>query len=241
MTQIVRDWFSDWNIVSIIARLVLASVVGFIIGYDRERKNKPAGIRTHILVCLGTALATMAAVFAYYQFPESNIDITRLAGQVVTGIGFLGAGIIFISNKNRVEGLTTAAGMWACTCCGIAIGFGFLEGTIITVILIVITMLLLPVMERKVHRREIQFDLYLEFEQGTTPAGFLHLLHAEDVSYSNYRVIQEDNGKEGPIAILSVSMKPTADKEAFLSRIRELDGLQYVHEHIPRRERERSL
>ena len=241
MTQVVRDWFSDWNMVSIIVRLLISSVVGFLIGYDRERKNKPAGIRTHILVCLGTTLATMAAVFAFYKFPESNIDVTRLAGQVVTGIGFLGAGIIFISNKNRVEGLTTAAGMWACTCCGIAIGFGFLEGTIITVILIVITMLILPVLERKVRRREKLFDLYLEFKQGTSPAGFLHLVHSEDVSYSNYRVVQPDNGKEGPIVILSISMKPTADKEAFIAKIKELDSVQYVHVHIPRRDRERSL
>ena len=241
MTQVVKDWFSDWNMVSIIVRLLISSVVGFIIGYDRERKNKPAGIRTHILVCLGTTLATMAAVFAFYKFPESNVDVTRLAGQVVTGIGFLGAGIIFISNKNRVEGLTTAAGMWACTGCGIAIGFGFLEGTIITVILIVITMLILPVLEQKVRRREKLFDLYLEFEQGTSPAGFLHLVHAEDVSYSNYHVVQPDNGKEGPIVILSISMKPTADKEAFISQIRELDGMKYVHVHIPRRDRERSL
>ena len=139
MTQIVRDWFSDWNIVSIIARLVLASVVGFIIGYDRERKNKPAGIRTHILVCLGTALATMAAVFAYYQFPESNIDITRLAGQVVTGVGFLGAGIIFISNKNRVEGLTTAAGLWTTAAVGLGCGAGFYELCIIATIAILIS------------------------------------------------------------------------------------------------------
>lgn len=241
MTHAVNDWFADWNVVSIIIRLLIAAIVGFLIGYDRERKNKPAGIRTHILVCLGTALATMAAIYAFYKYPQSNVDVTRLAGQVVTGIGFLGAGIIFISNKNRVEGLTTAAGMWACTCCGIAIGFGFLEGTIIAVILIVITMLLLPVMERKVRRREKLFDLYLEFEQGASPAGFLHLLHAEDVSYSNYRVIQNDNGKEGPIIILSVSMKPTYDEEAFLTRIRDLDGLKYVHEHIPRRDRERSI
>ena len=196
MTQLVKAWFADWNILSIIIRLVLSGVVGFLIGYDRERKNKPAGIRTHILVCLGTALATMTAMYALYMFPNTNIDITRLGGQMVAGIGFLGAGVIFISNKNRVEGLTTAAGLWACTCCGLAIGFGFLEGTIITVVLIIITMLLLPLFERNVRHNRDNFDLYIEFETGTSPAGFLRLLHSRDVSYSNYRVIQEDNGKE---------------------------------------------
>ena len=234
MSQAVKEWFADWNVVSIIVRLLVAGLVGFLIGLDRERRNKPAGIRTHILVCLGTALATMTAVYALYMFPDTSIDVTRLGGQMVAGIGFLGAGVIFISNKNRIEGLTSAAGMWACTCCGLAIGFGFLEGTIITVILIIITMLLLPVFERHVNRREKQFDLYIEFEQGTSLSGFLRLLHTGDVSYSNYRVIQEDNGKEGPIAILSISIR-SADKESFLAHVRELNGLKYLHEHLPRK------
>ena len=234
MALAVKEWFSDWNAVSIIVRLVIAGIVGFLIGYDRERKNKPAGIRTHILVCLGTALATMAAVYVYYMFPNTNIDITRLGGQMVAGIGFLGAGVIFVSNKSRIEGLTTAAGLWACTCCGLAIGFGFFEGTLITVILIIITMLLLPVFERNVRRREKTFDLYIEMEQGVSLAGFLRLLHTSDLSYSNFRVIQEDTGKEGPIAIISISMNQNADKDAFLARLQELDGLKYLHEHQPK-------
>ena len=154
---------------------------------------------------------------------------------MIAGIGFLGAGVIFISNKSMIEGLTSAAGMWACTCCGLAIGFGFFEGTLITVILIVITMLLLPVFERHLSRREQQFDLYIEFEQGNSLAGFLRLLHTEDISYSNFRVIQEDNGKEGPIAILSISMDRSADKQAFLTHVRELEGLRYLHEHYPKK------
>ena len=165
MAQVANEWFSDWNAVSILVRLLIAGIVGFLVGYDRERKNKPAGLRTHILVCLGAALATMTALYAVYMFPDTNIDITRLGGQMITGIGFLGAGVIFISNKNRVEGLTTAAGLWACTCCGLAIGFGFLEGTLVTVVLIIITMLLLPIFEKNVRHRRKQFDLYLEFDQ----------------------------------------------------------------------------
>ena len=100
MAQAVNEWFSDWNVVSILVRLLIAGIVGFLVGYDRERKNKPAGLRTHILVCLGAALATMTALYAVYMFPDTNIDITRLGGQMITGIGFLGAGVIFISNKN---------------------------------------------------------------------------------------------------------------------------------------------
>ena len=232
MYQAVKEWFADWNVVSIIVRLLIASLIGFLIGFDRERKNKSAGIRTHILVCLGTTLATLSSVYALQMFPDANVDVTRVAGQIVTGIGFIGAGVIFISDKKRVEGLTTAAGLWACTCCSIASGFGFFEGMIITAIQIILALLLLPLFERTVHHRRKQYDLYVEFDPGVSPAGFLRLLHTEDVSYTNYRVLQEDNGKEGPIAILSISMKPTDDKDAFLLHVRELDGLRYLHEHL---------
>ncbi len=235
MAQAANEWFSDWNAVTILVRLLIAGIVGFLVGYDRERKNKPAGLRTHILVCLGAALATMTALYAVYMFPDTNIDITRLGGQMITGIGFLGAGVIFISNKNRVEGLTTAAGLWACTCCGLAIGFGFLEGTLVTVALIIITMLLLPVFEKNVRHSRKQFDLYLEFDQGTSPGGFLRLLHSNDISYSNYRVIQEDNGKEGPIVIVSISMTKKQNKEEFFTQLNALNGLKFLHEHTPRR------
>lgn len=235
MAQVVREWFSDWNVASILIRLLIAGIVGYLIGFDRERKSKPAGIRTHILVCLGTALATMTAIYALHLFPDANIDITRIGSQMVSGIGFLGAGVIFISNKNRVEGLTTAAGLWACTCCGLAIGFGFFEGTLVTIALIVITMLLVPVFEKRVHRDRNKFDLYLEFDQGTSPSGFLRLLHSNDISYSNYRVIQEGSEKEGPIVIVSISMNKTQSKEEFLTQLEALDGMKYIHEHTPRR------
>ena len=232
MYQAVKEWFADWNVVSIIVRLLIAGIIGFIIGFDRERKNKPAGIRTHILVCLGTARATLTSVYALNMFPEANVDVTRVAGQIVTDIGFIGAGVIFISDNKRVEGLTTAAGLWAGTCCGIATGFGFFEGTLFTVILIIITLLLLPLFEQTVHHRRKQYDLYIEFDPGTSPAGFLRLLHTEDIAYTNYSVIQEDNGKDGPVVILSILMRPLDDKDAFMSRAREIEGLRFLHEHL---------
>ncbi|MBR6357633.1 MAG: hypothetical protein IKR99_05700, partial [Lachnospiraceae bacterium] len=77
--------------------------------------------------------------------------------------------------------------------------------------------------------------LYLEFDQGTSPAGFLRLLHSNDISYSNYRVIQEDNGAEGPIVIVSISMNKKQNKEEFFTQLNELNGLKFLHEHMPRR------
>ena len=110
MTAIIT-FFHLWSIPSVIARLIIATLAGAIIGLDREAKNKEAGIKTHALVCMGAALAMIVNEFAFYQFPGSNIDITRMGAQVISGIGFLGVGTIIVTMRSRVVGLTTAAGL----------------------------------------------------------------------------------------------------------------------------------
>ena len=122
-------------------RLVLAVVVGGLIGYEREAKNRPAGFRTHILVCLGAAVTSMIQLYSIQdttnlilQHPElQNVlkaDIGRLGAQVITGVGFLGAGTI-IHEKGSVKGLTTAASIWTVACIGLAVGFGYYTLTIL--------------------------------------------------------------------------------------------------------------
>lgn len=231
MWNIIRQWVADWNMTSILIRLVMAWVIGFLIGIDREYKQRTVGVRTHVLVCVGTALATMTASYAQNVYPASNIDITRLGGQMIAGIGFLGAGAILVTKRNRIMGLTTAAGLWVCACSGLAIGFGFFEGAIITVILVVITQLLLPVLEKYLHRSDRMFDLYLEFGQGQSLSGLLRLLNSEDVSYSDFHIIRDDDGKEGPILTVNVRIRKQAAMDAFLSKVRELEGLEYMSQN----------
>ncbi|HLR89065.1 MAG TPA: MgtC/SapB family protein, partial [Atopostipes sp.] len=108
-------------------RVVLAIFVGGLIGTERDIKNRAAGIRTHMLVCLGAAVVMMTNQYVVESFPESNLDITRMGAQVVSGIGFLGAGTILVTSHNRIRGLTTAAGLWAAATLGLAIGIGFYE------------------------------------------------------------------------------------------------------------------
>lgn len=119
----------------VILRLLLAIIVGGLIGYEREYKNRPAGFRTHILVCVGAAVTSMIQLYMIQetssmilQHPalESALktDIGRLGAQVVTGVGFLGAGTI-IHEKGSVKGLTTAASIWVVACIGLAVGLGY--------------------------------------------------------------------------------------------------------------------
>ncbi len=119
----------------VIIRLILAIIVGGLIGYEREYKNRPAGFRTHILVCIGAAVTSMIQMYAIQETSnmillhpalESALkaDVGRLGAQVVTGVGFLGAGTI-IHEKGSVKGLTTAASIWVVACIGLAVGLGY--------------------------------------------------------------------------------------------------------------------
>lgn len=170
----------------------------------------------------------MTSTFVLFFLPDASMDVTRLGGHVIAGIGFLGAGSIFMATRNRFEGLTTAAGLWAGCCCGIAIGFGFVEGTVIAVILIVITRILLPVFEKSVRPHNRLFDLYVEFKQGQPLGSFLRLLHTENLSVSDFHIIQEDTGTEGTIAAMTIKMDTHTDKDAFLEQVRNLSSVAFI-------------
>lgn len=117
----------------VIIRLILALLLGGLIGKERGQLNRPAGIRTHMIVCTSSALIMLLGSFMAVEYP--NIDITRLAAQVVSGIGFLGAGAI-LKDGFSVRGLTTAATLWVVACIGLAVGGGFYIGAILTTLLV---------------------------------------------------------------------------------------------------------
>ena len=117
----------DVNVLSVTVRLLLAVACGGAIGIEREFKRRPAGFRTHILICLGAAMTTLTSQFLSLNM-NYNTDVARLGAQVVAGIGFIGAGTIIVTRRQRVKGLTTAAGLWTAAIVGLAIGGGFYEG-----------------------------------------------------------------------------------------------------------------
>lgn len=130
----------------LVIRLVVSAVIGGFIGIEREVSNRPAGLRTHILVSVGSTLIMLVSIFGF-----DDGDPARLASQVVSGIGFLGAGTI-IRTGNDVRGLTTAASLWVCAGIGLAIGAGYYLGGVITAVIILISLILLGNVENKVTR-----------------------------------------------------------------------------------------
>lgn len=155
------DYLRDVNCLSIFLRLVLALVLGGAIGYERGKRGRAAGFRTHILVCIG---ATMATLIGQYVVDILNLssDPMRLGAQVISGIGFLGVGTILVTGKSQVRGLTTAAGLWSTATVGLAIGIGFYEAAVLCTVLLVVTIVLLHKLDNLFFGNSADIDVYIE-------------------------------------------------------------------------------
>lgn len=145
------DWFYDLNVFSISLRLLLAVLFGGVIGLERDVHRHTAGFRTHILVCVGAALAMLTNQYISDVW-GSDTDPARIGAQVIAGVGFLGVGTILVTGRTHIRGLTTAAGLWASACLGLAVGIGFYEGALIGAALILIVLGLLPRLEQRIFR-----------------------------------------------------------------------------------------
>ena len=131
------EYMQSFNLVTVTVRLVLAMIIGGVIGLERGKQGRAAGMRTHILVCIGAALTAMIG-FYLYDVMDMATDPMRIAAQVISGIGFLGAGTIFIKGRFQITGLTTAAGLWADAVVGLCLGAGFFEAAIVATVLILL-------------------------------------------------------------------------------------------------------
>lgn len=157
----VKPFFSGEIVAKAVFRIVVALIVGGIIGMERGRQGRAAGMRTHILVCLGATLTSMTGMYAY-QILGVNNDPLRIAAQVISGIGFLGVGTILIKGRFQITGLTTAAGIWCAATIGIALGIGYYEGAIATFLASVIAVTVLARIEYRLTRKHTRFGMYVE-------------------------------------------------------------------------------
>lgn len=137
------------NEFDLILRLIIAAIFGGLIGWEREREQKPAGLRTHMLVALGAALFTIVSFVVIVDFQNTFIDPTRIAAGIITGIGFLGAGAI-LQSKGEVKGLTTAASIWVVAAIGMAVGYGLHILAGVTAVVTLIILYLLEKLEKKI-------------------------------------------------------------------------------------------
>lgn len=155
------DFLNEFNGVSVFVRLILALILGALLGIERERKQRPAGLRTYTLVCLGSALAAVTNEYICTIYPSA--DPARIPAQIVSGIGFLGAGTILVTKEHQVKGLTTAAGLWCCAAVGIAVGSGFYYGAILAGILIVVSLRVFSIVDKNFLKYNKYMNFYVEY------------------------------------------------------------------------------
>jgi putative Mg2+ transporter-C (MgtC) family protein len=172
------------NAVSTVVRLVLAVIVGGVIGIERGSRSHAAGFRTHMLVCVGACLAMLTNEFVYENMSQLS-DPTRLGAQVITGVGFLGVGTILVTGRHRIRGLTTAAGLWASACTGLAIGIGYYYGAIIAAILIFMALAFFPLIENRILAQSRTLELYVELDALKRVRPLLEYLHERKVNITD--------------------------------------------------------
>lgn len=194
---------------SVLLRLLTATLCGTVIGLERSMKNRPAGFRTHILVCLGAAVAAITAHFIYLVL-RLPTDVTRLGGQVITGLGFIGAGTIIVTKKMSIKGLTTAAGLWTTGIIGLAIGCGFYEGGLLATVLVLLTEATLAEFGARI-KHEPQFTLELLYNDKSTLTAMMRYCKDKHMSIRNVQVLtleEESAPAYAATVVLRGSMSP---------------------------------
>ena len=169
--KILMIYLGEVNVFSTFIRLALAMICGGVLGMERGKKNRPAGFRTYMLVCVGATLVMLTNQYICKMYGTG--DPARLGAQVISGIGFLGAGTIIVTGRNRVKGLTTAAGLWADACVGLAIGIGFYSGAIIGCTMILVVMSVLHRLDDRMTSNTKTLDMYMEFQKMSDLGVFL--------------------------------------------------------------------
>ncbi len=182
---------------AVVMRILAASFAGGIIGLEREIKNRPAGLRTYIVVCMGACLIMLTNQYIFQVFGVG--DPVRLGAQVVSGIGFLGAGTIMVTRRNQIKGLTTAAGLWVAAGIGLAIGIGFYEAAFAATFAVFFVMTLLQGLDRRMHRKVRSVEVFFDLEVGVSLGAFLAELRNEKLELHE---LQQGTGYPGYFAVI---------------------------------------
>ncbi len=215
--------------IEVMLRLLLAGLLGGIIGYEREHTNRPAGFRTHILVCVGSTLVMVTSEFIFNKYGGTgDVDPARLGAQVISGIGFLGAGTIIRDGFN-VRGLTTAASLWAVSCVGIAIGIGFYGGAAAATLLIFLTLITLKKAE-KYFTKKNRFRTFI-VESDSVPGQIGTVSNLMEKYGAEIKNVQQYKSKENVLLIKLLVKLPgnNIDLQA-VSDIKGITGVKKVYE-----------
>jgi len=224
----IFDGLRDFTLLSVTVRIILAVICGGIIGMERSLHRRPAGFRTHILVCLGAAMTTLTSQYLYLYL-DYYTDMARLGAQVIAGIGFLGAGTIIIA-RQRVRGLTTAAGLWAAAIIGLAVGAGFYEGAILATVLVELTATVFLKLEKQVITKTSNIHIFLEYNKPEALEEVLAYCHNKEIKIMHLEISRNKEPENATIALISVRLAHQMKSGEALAAMTDIDGVMLAEE-----------
>ena len=187
----------DLNLLSVCVRLGLAMVFGGTIGFERGIRQRAAGLRTHMLLCVGSASTMLVSQFMYASYGVG--DPARLSAQVISGTGLLGAGPTIITRRNQIKGLTTAATLWATACMGLAVGVGFYECALVMYVLLIFILLLVSLLDNRYLKVPTSTSLYLEVRRDIGLGDAIRFIH--EIGWTVRDVKEFPSGRPDVLAV----------------------------------------
>lgn len=213
---------------AVILRIFAAVIIGGILGLERGMKNRPAGLRTYMLVCVGACVVMLTNQYIYQVFGTG--DPVRMGAQVVSGIGFLGAGTIIVTRRNQIKGLTTAAGLWSAAGVGLALGVGFYEAAIAGTVAVFMVIALLQKMDNKLHRRSKQLEAYIELSS-ISLGDFLRTMRDANIEVSD---VQRESGEEDTDGVrayvATLKGRKRLNHTELMEKVLSIPGVEFVEE-----------
>ncbi len=239
----LRTLTSDNSFFVALFRLSVAAFCGGCIGLERGKKRRPAGFRTHMLVCISAALAMIISQYLTMMVSEywdslvvlqgggqKYTDVSRFGAQIINGIGFLGAGTVIVTGQQQVKGLTTAAGLWASACMGLCIGAGFVEGAFIGCLLIILTIMVFNHFERFILAHARNINLYIEFEHVDDVGAIISAIKAQDIRIFDVEIHKGKTAGSNQSAVFALRLPPRVTHATVLSVLAGVENVRSIEE-----------
>ncbi len=219
------SFLRDITLASVAFRLFLTVLCGGLIGMEREYKRRPAGFRTHILICMGASITTMTSEYVV-TIMHYFTDIGRLGAQVVAGIGFIGAGCIIVTQRKRIKGLTTAAGLWTTAIIGLSIGAGFYEGGVAATFVILLAELVFAKFEYAIVKSAPEMNVLMEYTDRDCLERVLENFKQHEVKVLNLNITRsEASKKHNASAIFYLRLPKKYQVEELVMDLNKTDGV----------------
>lgn len=223
-----NEYLQSINMFSTVLRLMLALVCGGLLGLERGKKKRPAGFRTHMLVCVGSALAMITNQYMAEHYV--GIDASRMASQVISGIGFLGAGTIMVTGLQKIRGLTTAAGLWVVACIGLAFGTGFYSGGIVATVLCYVINTVLHRFEARMETNARIIGIYVELADVSYIGKLFENLRQLEINVTELETGKARMSDNHVGVLLVIKLAHFIQHSEVIEQLEMVEGVSFVEE-----------